>query len=502
MYRLLAVLGVLVVGWSLLAATGDSAPKPAVPPADASDVVNYGRQLIFTINTVSQQYVRPVERSELARMALSGLYEAVRQPVPPGLAGELERASGEQELLSVIYRARGNLGQQEALKGNQALLLSLQAMARSLDPYSMVLSGEDLRKSKGQDIASGVGLDLETLSGEGPLKIKTVIPGGPAQRAGLRPGDLITQIDHQPPGGIKAVLLVRGADEQVPLRRFLLTVQRGVNGAPREVTLATEPFQPETALGVVREPDNTWNYLLDRDKKIAYLRISTLAGGTAHEVQGVIADLMDQEVRGLILDLRWCPGGWLTQAIAVAKTFLKDGLVARIESRRPTNENEYSADGDGIDDLPIVVLINGDTSGGAELIAAALQDNHRALIAGQRSFGKGSIQTMIALPIPDAELKFTSGSFIRPSGKPLHRFPDSKPSDDWGVRPDPGNELPISPDLGRQIRDWYLLQALRPGSSSESLTIDDPEADPQRQAALRTLRAKLSAPKSAQAPRR
>jgi carboxyl-terminal processing protease len=179
----------------------------------------------------------------------------------------------------------------------------------------------------------------------------------------------------------------------------------------------------------------------------------------------------------------------------VARLFLKEGPIAKVQSRLADDCTPYSAQTDGpFIDFPLAVLVNGETSGGSELIVAALQDNKRALVVGQRTFGKASVQTLLAVGIPDTGLKLTSGSFVRPSGKALHRFPESKLSDDWGVRPDEKYAVPLTPDLSRQLRVWHTLQTLRPASSNEVLPLDDPETDVQQHAALRavlgTLRAK------------
>ncbi len=152
--------------------------------------------------------------------------------------------------------------------------------------------------------------------------------------------------------------------------------------------------------------------------------------------------------------------------------------------------------------FPIVVLINAETSGGAELVAAVLQDNKRACIVGQRTRGKGSVQrplpldgadpTMrLTIPIPGMELKLSAGLLVRPSGKNLNRYADSKPSDDWGVLPDPGLEFRLSPDLEHRLKDWWQTHSLRPGSSTESLPLDDPANDPQRQVAVELLQKAL-----------
>jgi carboxyl-terminal processing protease len=116
-----------------------------------------------------------------------------------------------------------------------------------------------------------------------------------------------------------------------------------------------------------------------------------------------------------------------------------------------------------------------------------LQDHRRAVVVGQRSLGKGSVQTRLYLGLADVGLKLTTATFLRPGGKNLHRFPDSKPCDDWGVLPDAGREFRVSPDLSRALRRWWQQQTLRPGDSNERLPLDDPAADPQQQAALQAL---------------
>src|SRR5262249_43823320 len=132
-----------------------------------------------------------------------------------------------------------------------------------------------------------------------------------------------------------------------------------------------------------------------------------------------------------------------------------------------------------------------ETSGGAELIAAALQDHGRASVAGRRTRGKASIQNTLVIPGTDANLKLTTGSFLRPSRQNLHRFPESKPSDPWGVRPDAELECRVRPGLGRRLKGGWLLQSLGPGEDKEILPLDDPANDPTRQAALQALRDKV-----------
>ncbi|MGE3808098.1 MAG: S41 family peptidase, partial [Gemmataceae bacterium] len=136
--------------------------------------------------------------------------------------------------------------------------------------------------------------------------------------------------------------------------------------------------------------------------------------------------------------------------------------------------------------VPLGVLINGSTSGGAELIAGALQDHERGYVVGQRTRGKASIQTLLPLPVPSAALKLTSGTFRRPSGKNLNRFPDSRPTDDWGIHPD--REIRMSTALQDKLEQWWTWQSLRPGDSREPLPLDDLLTDAQVRFALERLR--------------
>jgi carboxyl-terminal processing protease len=274
------------------------------------------------------------------------------------------------------------------------------------------------------------------------------------------------------------------------------------------VILERRLFHTETVFGVRRKNNNTWDYWIDPERRIAQIRIGPLREDSAGELREVLAKLSEAGMRGLLLDLRWCPGGLLEQSLESARLLLGKGNIATIKARTsvrlpggsaligPKGASETGGECPNPEpgpfvDVPMLVLVNVETSGGGELIAAAIQDQRRAVIAGQRTRGKASVQTMTALPARGAFMKLTTAVFLRPSGKNLNRFPDSKPSDDWGVRPDAGLEFRVSPEMNRQLREWWAAQTLRPGGSHERLPLDDPNADPQRQLALQALRARL-----------
>ncbi len=249
--------------------------------------------------------------------------------------------------------------------------------------------------------------------------------------------------------------------------------------------LSWEHFRPESVFGVARRDDNSWNYWFDEPRKIAHLRLGNLVDSTPDELNEIVSSLCQDGLRGLILDLRWCPGSALTGSRKSAELFLGEGTIATVKYRNRPEDVYRSTNEEKLGDFPMVVLINSDSTGGGELIAAALQDHRRAIVVGQRTRGKGNVQSLTG--IGSIGLKVTSGTLVRPSGKPLHRFPDSKPTDDWGVQPDPGREFRISADLSRALRTWWERQTLRAGSSTERLPLDDPLMDPQRNAAVEAL---------------
>lgn len=514
-------LGIVLSCGPLRAANSTKHDKPAGPPLQPAEALRYAQQLSRIIDQVRDKYLQPIARAELAIAALRGLYGAAQLPVPPTLHAEILKAGNDShELQRLMARSRENLGNVEPLRGPQAMLASLQGLTVALDPFSVVLTGTELdRTDSPSPEHRSLGLELLTDATLVPFVIKAVIPGGPAQKAGIRPGDQITHINGQTVTGSlgSAVPPLNRPAQGAGERAVQLEVHRPSTQASWKVTLKPEKFRAETVRGVIRGPDNSWDYFLDHERRIAHVRIGSLEHGTAADLARVLSELTEAGMRGLILDLRWSPGGYLDEARYIADLFIGGYLLPRLVLPMPGNllavadlylggypknatvvyrdrglEDHYPPGDPGFIQVPMVVLINAETSGGAELIAAVLQDNLRAKIAGQRSRGKGSVQTILGLEedaeakgiIPRAALKLSSGMLIRPSGRKLHRFTDSRSTDDWGVLPDSRLELRVSADLGRQLRDWWQLQDLRPGTSSESLPLDDPVADPQRQAAL------------------
>jgi carboxyl-terminal processing protease len=532
-------LGVLILGGTFLfLRSGAQAqpPEPSLPPLPPRpDVVRtapngsaYAHNTFYTIDLIETGYVRPIDKLELLVAAISGLYEVAGESVPASLRADAEKAIKAGEELHILERTRKRTEIARRLSDEEALLASCRAMLRTLDPYCEIVMGDEARRSSGRMDNYGVGIDLEDAGGAEGVRIKEVLPGSPGQKAGLRPGDRITAIDSKALKNLnpfQATVLLNGQtsglgmnsdagrsgsvglDDSLTPSKVRVVLKRDADNRTYDLIVERRSFQAETVFGVRRRDDNTWDYWIDRERGIAQVRIGALRDDTADQLRLALAKLNEAGMRGLLLDLRWCPGGLLAQSIESAGLFLQKGRIATIKGRTvgagpqgfegqaklraETRLDHDTAESGPFKDVPMLVLVNGESSGGAELIAAAIQDQGRAAIAGQRTRGKASVQTMSALPGRGAFMKLTTGVFLRPSGKNLNRFPDSKTSDDWGVRPNDGLEFRISTELNRHLREWWAAQTLRPGGSYERLPLDDPNADPQRQLALQALRSRL-----------
>jgi carboxyl-terminal processing protease len=541
---------------SVLLAAPVPAPGPTGPPIGPRPYRAEARVFALTLlratDQISAYYIRPVSREELLQTALTGLYEAASLPVPRTLGADIRKAFAGQErtasvetaapeanlaeaseadraVLDLIQHVREHIGDAAPLRERSPLLICCQAVARSLDPYSGVVMGRELRRNLAvEEDAESYGLELSDNAGFGPAVVTMIKPGGPAQRAGVRPGDEITQIDDKrvkelarpellqrllqapdlpsphkdlpppppPPGAVVAPVppgaTLAPEPAKPPIPPLRLTFRRP-DGKTTTIAVEAQCFQPEALAGVSRQDDNSWTYWVDSKSRLAHVRLAALNKGSAGELRQVIAALHAAGLRGLVLDMRWCPGGFLDEAVDAARVFLGEGEIATIRARG-REDMVYRSDGQSaFTDFPIIVLVNGETSGGAELIAAALRDRGRAVVAGQRTLGKGSVQTQIALGVPGAALKLTNGAFLRPNGKEIQRKPGAGASDEWGVRPDSDLEFRVSPDLARTLKEEWRRQTLRPGDSMERLPLDDPDADPQRQAAVEALRDRVQA---------
>jgi carboxyl-terminal processing protease len=329
-----------------------------------------------------------------------------------------------------------------------------------LDPHSQYINPREYKQfdkqSEGKYGGVGIQVGYDRNKG-GLLTVISPMPGTPAYEAGVLAGDVILKIDGKGSDNLRmseAVDLIQGE----PGSKIILTVTRDGLKEPLDIPITRAIIKVPSVLGDQRRPDNPkqWDYFIDREHRIGYVRLVNFSKTAAQELKAVVEDLEKDGVRGFILDLRNNPGGLLRAAVEISDLFLTDGVIVSTKGRNHKDE-VYRAKLDGTllqgegRPVPMVVLINRYSASASEIVAAALQDHGRAVVIGERSYGKGSVQNIVLLENDTSALKLTTASYIRPSGKNIHRFPDKKDfeaakldPDEWGVRPSKGMEVKLA----------------------------------------------------------
>ncbi|MGD0517605.1 MAG: S41 family peptidase [Thermoguttaceae bacterium] len=312
----------------------------------------------------------------------------------------------------------------------------------------------------------GVGMEVSMDPKTRQMIVVSPLPGTPAYAAGVQAGDKILRIDGHSTRGMSvkdAVGLLRGK----PGDPVNITVLHQGEEKPVEIKLIRAVIQGETVWGDTRNADGSWNYFLPGYERVGYLRITSFGDKTAEELKRAVEWLVDHDMRGLILDLRDNPGGLLPEAIGVCDLFISSGDIVSTRGRDGGNLETWRATGKGpFTKFPMVVLVNQDSASASEIVAACLQDHHRATIVGQRTFGKGTVQKIIELDDARGALKLTMASYWRPSNKNIHRRRDAGENEDWGVRPDPGCEVRLEGDDLTRLRLWRMQRDVSKAAES------------------------------------
>jgi carboxyl-terminal processing protease len=324
----------------------------------------------------------------------------------------------------------------DLLPQNVVICEFVHGALQPLDPFSDMLWPADILEfnKHTQGRFSGVGIQIRKNAGE-PIRVVSPLDDTPAYRKGIQPGDQITEIDGKPTEKItinEAVRQITGPAGTT----VTLTVKRVGVDKPFQVKLERQEITIFTIKGYERNDDGRWNYMLDDEQKIGYVRMTNFTEGTIDELEEIINRLVHEDhMRGLIFDLRGNPGGPLKAAVDVSDLFL-DGskkIVStkdrqgQVWSKASTGEAKFS-------DFPMIILVDETTASASEIVSGALQVHHRALILGERSFGKGSVQQVLPLNKSNmAYLKLTTAHYYLPNGRCLHREDGATT---WGVDPD------------------------------------------------------------------
>jgi carboxyl-terminal processing protease len=337
---------------------------------------------------------------------------------------------------------------------------ALEGMLQSLDPHSSFINTSEWRQFRRQIEGKfgGIGIQVDPDT-DGRLRVVAPMVGTPAYEAGILAGDQIIEIDGKSAEGIssdKAVELLTGR----PGTDVKLTVLHEGSEDPETVALTRAIINIPSVVGDQRKPNDQWDILIDKDKKIGYIRITGFNEHTADELQKILEQFKDDGGKALILDLRDDPGGLLSSAVEVSDMFLDKGEIVSTKGRN-TQPRHYEAQKDSpfeTSDIPLVVMVNQNSASASEIVAAALQDHKRAVVVGQRSYGKGSVQNLIDLDGGSSILKLTVASYYRPSGENIHRFKNAKTTDKWGVSPDLGMEVKLN---HREFVNWFIARRER-----------------------------------------
>jgi len=332
---------------------------------------------------------------------------------------------------------------------------AIRGVVGKLDPYSSYIGPDELGRFRSSVENEFGGIGIQITFDDGQLQVLSPMYGTPAYRAGVLAGDRILEIDGKSADGLsrdEAVEKLRG-DEGTSVT---LTVVHPGKEAKEKVTIKREKIHIDTVLGDHRKADGTWEYMFDAKQHVGYVRVTAFSRDTAAELQRVLTQLQAAKLRGLILDLRFNPGGLLSAAIEVSDLFISEGRIVSTKGRN-SPERVWDAHKEGtFAGFPMVVLVNRYSASASEIVAACLQDHKRAAIIGERTWGKGSVQNVIELEDGRSALKLTTASYRRPNGKNIHRFPDAKDTDEWGVMPDKGFEIKLSDGELVMIQDQWL----------------------------------------------
>jgi len=368
----------------------------------------------------------------------------------------------------------------EEVDQRQLFISAMQGMLQELDDNSMFLADEFYRKMN-EDIEQkfgGVGLEVRIDPDTQRIMVSRPLPGTPGQRAGLLAGDVILEIDGQSTEGmttVDAVAVIRG-----PVGT---SVRLGIQRPPSEkfeVELERSNIQVPSVYGDTRNDDGSWNFVLESHPQIGYLRLTKFGMLSTEEMQQALAAI-ENRIDGLILDLRYNHGGIMDGAIDVSDLFLPGGK--KIVSTRGRGgrvlEQFYSSDQISLDlDVPVAVLINRSSASASEIVASALQDHGRAVVIGERSYGKGTVQNLIPVEQGRSFIKLTVATYWRPSDRnidrTLHEIPYTQSEGDWGVQPSDGYACDMTREQVEMIEIARLLRDNGEGAGQVSRSRPDP----------------------------
>lgn len=398
---------------------------------------------------------------------------------------------------------------------------AIRGMLEALDdPYTEYVPPSDVADFDRAIRGAYVGIGAEVSTEDGFLKIVSPMDDSPAYMAGIEADDLVVGVDGEstyeeaindiidkllgePGTDVRLTVERTGGPDDIPPKGMEPSVASPADEAPGvapgrirfDLIVTRERIRAATLKGLHRDGEE-WDYWVDPREKIAYIRITQFTDTTIPALSSTTKDLVDRGMRGLILDLRFNTGGSLQAAIEMADLFLPEGDIVSTRGRTARELVARANTRGTLPDFPMVVLVNGVSASASEIVAGALADNDRAIIIGERTFGKGSVQSVHRLPSGEGQLKITEQYYYLPSGRLLHRMDDSI---EWGVDPSPGFYVPMTNEENRDMmRIRREEEVLRIDADGEDEQWSDAEwilehlMDPQLSSAVEAIRIRLT----------
>ena len=345
-------------------------------------------------------------RSLISRRSLLGLSAAIALPAAAAIEDQGALPLDDLRTFADVYN-QIRVGYVENIDDSTLLEYAIQGMLMGLDPHSVYMTKDDYQDLQDATTGEFTGLGLEVGMEDGYVKIISPIDGSPAAEAGLQSGDVILKLGKVPVKGMslnEAIEMMRGPAGS----EITLSIGRPGESQPFDVTLVRDVIKVASVRQRWLEPG------------YGYIRIAQFQTSTGPDVTRALEKLkQEQDLKGLVLDLRNNPGGVLRASVDVAGLFMDGGTVVYTEGRLPNSDMSFDAKAtDSTSGIPLVVLINSGSASASEIVAGALQDHKRAVIMGTRSFGKGSVQTV--LPISESRaVKLTTALYFTPNGRSI-----------------------------------------------------------------------------------
>jgi carboxyl-terminal processing protease len=364
----------------------------------------------------------------------------------------------------------------EEVDEKELIEAAINGMLTSLDPHSSYMPPEQAAEMREQTRGEFGGLGIEVTQEEGYVKVVAPMEGTPADEAGMEAGDYITHVNGE---SVLGLTLDKAVD-----------LMRGPVGSEITITVVREGVEQPFDVKIIRDTIKMTAVRTRTEGQTVILRITTFNDQTFANLEEGMKKAVEEaggmdKVAGFVVDLRNNPGGLLTQAIKVADAFLSSGEIVSTRGRNPEDSDRYNAEKDVPGDLaqgkPVVVLINGGSASASEIVAGALQDHHRAIVVGTKSFGKGSVQTVMPLR-GDGAMRLTTARYYTPSGRSIQSLgvsPDivvDQPRRDPNAEPEA--EEPEVPGIGPRTE-----ADLRGALDNDSLTEDERKQILEEQAA-------------------